>query len=106
LTTWVPREPAERQPCGLAQLGVGPDTDHNENYIHGPYEGTLAPVGGVSGHRQPTRAALDLGHHRAGDDLHLVAGRLVLDQDGQLRVNGGQHLGQLLNHGDRDAAGA
>ena len=49
--------------------------------------------------------AADLPYRGAGQDGHAVAFQLGADEGAELRVDGGQYLGELLDLGDGQAAG-
>jgi hypothetical protein len=96
---------AERHPGGFGENGVGANTDDDENQVDGADEPVGGVAGGVTGDRQPAACLLDAGDCGAGVHVDVVAGQLVGDQRGQGRVDGGEHLSQLLHDGDVQATG-
>jgi hypothetical protein len=90
-------------PSGGGELGIGPDPHHHQDQVGEdagrsllalrPY---LQATGGPGGRAQ------DGANPGAAADLDAVLDELGADQAAQLRVDGGEDLGQLLDLGDRE----
>ena len=86
------------------QLGVGADPDDDQDQIHVPADLLAGRVDTLD--PQPRAAAgtgLDPLHGGGGVDGDAAPGELGVDQCAELGVDRGQHLGQHLDLGDRDA---
>ena len=97
---------AERGPGFGRQGGVGADADDDQDHVGRPGHGRAVGCGGLDV-QPPGLARLGAGDRLdggAGQHLHAVGGQFGVDQRAQLRVDGGQHLGQLLHLGHLEPA--
>ena len=97
LTTMPPRFPTSRPACRARMvLRLHPNGDDGE------LAGQLGPVGELDA-GQLALVAEEGGHAVIGDHVRALGSHVVFHQVGQLRVEEGQHLGHVLDHGDLDA---
>ena len=88
------------------QVGVGADPDDDQHQVDVPAERLTVWSGPSTCSRAvAVGAAADAGDGGAGVDLDAVAFEFGVHQGAEFGVDGGQHLGEHLDLGDRDAAG-